>query len=407
MIKRISFDNFKCLSGKQFDLSKVNVFTGYNGRGKSSVMQAILMLSQSVRKDEPSSFAHLHVNGDLVKLGDFDELLTDTNKLYFVVSMILTNAEDHSVVLGYDMDNDYKVGVLKQCEIDGENYFDTASSMPSPTDKRQEGEIGDLRQLPLYLYNQFFSQNLHYVSANRQGPVKFVERDEIPDFFKVGADGSRTINTLSAYKDKVDFRMNIDPDDTNCYDLTTAVTMWTNYIMNGGSVAVSGNTVHSSDDQGYLKKSTILSLGFGVKDDGNVYPAYHVGFGYSYILSIVVTALIAKEGDVVIVENPEAHLHPEAQTKLTFLLAKLGARGVQVFIETHSEHVINGIRLAALKKEYELQNGDVRIFFFDKDFEKKDLVIEKNGRIPNWPERFFDQYQNELAEILKLGALQK
>ena len=90
-----------------------------------------------------------------------------------------------------------------------------------------------------------------------------------------------------------------------------------------------------------------------------------MGFGYSYILSIVVTALIAKEGDIVILENPEAHLHPEAQTRLTFMLSKLVAMGIQVFIETHSEHVINGIRLASLKDEYNLKNEDVRIFFLD------------------------------------------
>ena len=407
MLKRIGFDNFKCLSGKNFNLSKVNVFTGYNGRGKSSVMQAILMLSQSVRKDDLNSFAHLHVNGDLVKLGDFDELLFNTDKLYFDVSMILSNTKDHEIVLGYDMDNDYKVGILKKCEIDGENFFDTASSMPSSNSDSNKSDIGDLRQLPVYLYNHFWSQNLHYVSANRQGPVKFVERDEVPEYFRVGADGSRTINTLSSYRDKVDKRMNINLDDDNSYDLMTAATKWIDNIMNGGSLNVSGNAIHTNDGLGNIKKSTILSLGFGVKEDGNIYPSYHVGFGYSYILSIVVTALIAKEGDIVIVENPEAHLHPEAQTRLTFMLAKLGARGVQVFIETHSEHVINGIRLAALKEEYALDNEDVRIFFFDKDFQKKDLIIEKNGKIFNWPERFFDQYQKELSEIIRLGAQKK
>ena len=75
-----------------------------------------------------------------------------------------------------------------------------------------------------------------------------------------------------------------------------------------------------------------------------------------------------------------------------------------MFVETHSEHVINGIRLAALKNEYKIQNDDIRIFFFDRNFDKIDLIIEKTGRIPNWPERFFDQYQHELAEIIKLGA---
>lgn len=404
MLKRIGFDNFKCLSGKQFDLDKVNVFTGYNGRGKSSVMQAILMLSQSVKKDDMNSISHLHVNGDFVKLGDFDELLSNTDQLQFGLDMILSNSEDHRIHLGYEMTNDYKVGRLNECFIDGVSYFDTNSSLQSENPLSNIVGGGDLKLLPPYINKQFYSQNLHYVAADRKGPVKFVERDEIPDVFRVGADGSHTINIISAYKDKVSKAMNIADDDDKEYDLQTAVTMWINEIMHGGSVSVVGNATRAMDEQGNPKKSTILKLDFGVKDDGHTYPSYHVGFGYSYILSIVVTALIAKENDIVIIENPEAHLHPEAQTRLTFLLAKLGARGVQVFVETHSEHVISGFRLAALKKEYALNNEDVRIFFFDFDFNMIPLKIEPNGKIPRWPDRFFDQYQQELAEILKLGA---
>lgn len=407
MLKRIRFDNFKCLSNKEFSLNRVNVFTGYNGRGKSSVMQAILMLAQSVRKDDMNSIAHLHVNGDFVKLGDFDELLDNVDTYRFGIDMTLSNSIDHDVHLVYEMTDDYKVGRLCECIIDENNYFDTASSMPSSDQKEDNGGKMDLKQLPVYLYNQFFSQNLHYVAADRKGPVKFVERDEIPEVFKVGADGSRTINTLSAYKEKISCKMNVDAEDQNEYDLQHAVTMWVGNIMHGGSVSIEGDTSQMIDDQGNPKKSTILKLGFGVATDKHTYPSYHVGFGYSYILSIVVTALIAKENDVVIVENPEAHLHPEAQTRLTFLLAKLGARGVQVFVETHSEHVINGFRLAALKGEYALKNEDVRMFFFDYDFNMIPLQIEPNGRIPNWPVRFFDQYQKELAEILTLGAAVK
>ena len=74
-------------------------------------------------------------------------------------------------------------------------------------------------------------------------------------------------------------------------------------------------------------------------------------------------------------------------------------------METHSEHVINAFRLAALKDEYDLVNNDVHIFFFDSDFSIKSLHIEPNGRIPEWPSGFFDQYQKELAEILRLGAI--
>ena len=198
--------------------------------------------------------------------------------------------------------------------------------------------------------------------------------------------------------------MNVYPDDTNEYDLNTSVTHWLNEIMHGGSVQVEGNARRIGKDQTNNKKSAILKLDFDVKNDGNLYSSYNVGFGYSYVLAIIVTALIAKKNDVVIIENPEAHLHPEAQTRWTFLLSRLGAMGVQVFVETHSEHVINGFRLASLKNEYKLSSEDVRIFFFDYDFKKIDLILEKTGRIPNWPKRFFDQYQAELAEIIRLGT---
>lgn len=404
MLKYIQFDNYKCLSGKAFNLNKVNIFTGYNGRGKSSVVQAILMLSQSLRKGDLTSFSSLHVNGEFVELGDFDELLNDPNRYDLSVIMRLANGSDHNVLLGYELGDDYKVGKLSKCIIDDVDYFDIASSMSpnAASDKKEKG--GDLRQLPTYLYNQFWHQNLHYVSADRKGPVKFVEKTEVPDFFRVGADGSTTINTISAYKEPISSDMSVQYGDTNEYGLQTAVTMWIDYIMHGGSVSVVGTSQRSEVGQTESKRSAILKLDFGIMSDGKTYPSYNVGFGYSYILPIVVTALIAKRNDIVIIENPEAHLHPEAQTRLTFLLSKLGARGVQLFVETHSEHIINGFRLAALKDDYSLSNDDIRIFFFDYDFKKVDLVIEKTGRIPNWPARFFDQYQTELAEIIRLGA---
>ena len=296
MLKNIEFDNFKCLTGKSFDLDKVNIFTGYNGRGKSSVMQAVLMLSQSVRKDDLTSFKYLHVNGDWVKLGDFDELLADENDYGFNLSMTLSdNTTDHIVLLRYEMSDDYKIGVLKKCEIDGEDYFDTLSSISSNADENKEkSDAGDLKQLPVFLYNHFWSQNLHYVSADRQGPVNFVAREEVPEFFRVGADGSQTINTLSSYQDSVDNKMNVDSNDDSRYDLLTAVTNWVSEIMNGGSVRVEGLSSKEKDKMVNLKKSTILKLNFDVKNEGHDYPSYNVGFGYSYILSIVVTALIAK-----------------------------------------------------------------------------------------------------------------
>lgn len=400
MIRRIIFDNYKCLSDKSFLLNKMNLFTGYNGRGKSSVMQMLLMLSQSLRKEDVNSLERLHLNGEFVQLGDFDELLTATDRYDLSVTLCLEeNQTEHIVELKYEIGEDDKVGVLSACKIDGSDFFDVTGKM-TDTEGDNVSANRSLKRLPQYLYRQFWSQNVHYVSANRLGPVRFVERREVPEIHTVGANGSLTINTLSTYCDEIDKCMNVHDGDMESYSLLESTAQWLDYIMTGGSVSVEG-AEKQGDDKSH--KSPILKLGFSINDSSN-YQSYNVGFGYSYVLSIIVTALIAREGNMVVVENPEAHLHPEAQVRLTYLLSKLSSRGVQVFVESHSEHVVNAIRLATLKKEYLITNDDVSIFFFDQNFTKIDLKIEKTGRINNWPERFFDQYQRELAEIMTLGA---
>ncbi|MBQ7382029.1 MAG: DUF3696 domain-containing protein [Paludibacteraceae bacterium] len=400
MIENISFKNYKCLSGKSFDLKPLNIFTGYNGRGKSSVMQALLMLGQSVSKDDSNSLLQFHVNGKFVKLGDFDELLSDTNNFALEFDMRMQDAEkqSHSVNLGYEMSDDYKVGKLTKLVVDKDDYYSSQSSFSEKQEKGEEKKI--LRQLPHYINEVFDSNNIHYVSANRMGPVSFVERKEIPESHSVGANGDMTINTLHTYQLKIEPIMNEDITDTASHTLIDSVAIWMDYIMNGekGSVTVDDG----SDTSKTETRSSVLRLDF-IQNDRS-YHAYNVGFGYSYILSIVVTALIAKAGNIVIVENPEAHLHPEAQFRLTELLVKLATRGVQVFIETHSEHVVNAVRLAVIRKQFAITNDQIGLFFFDYDYSKRDLSIEKNGRIEDWPSRFFDQYQLELAQIIREGA---
>lgn len=401
MLKSLQFRNYKCLDNQAFSFNGINIFCGYNGRGKSSVIQAILMLSQSIDKTNANSLEKLHLNGSLVNLGDMDEILTSIEdssdwNLDFQIGI-----DDHNLTFGYMLEDDFKVGVMCKCVIDNEDFFDVVG------DNYRDGTKNEIKslskQLPNYINQLLSRQNIHYIAANRRGPVKFEEKMEKPDFYSVGTDGASTINTIAQYTERVDIHMNVDSASDEELSIEVAITSWIDYIMGGGSLSILGK--NSKGDIRTQKKSSVLSIGFNMKNvENRIMNAYNVGFGYSYILPIVVSALIAKEGNIIIVENPEAHLHPEAQVRLTYLLAKLVSRGVQVFIETHSEHVVNGLRLAALKPEYRLSNDDIKIYFFDEDYSIKSLDIEKNGRINNWPKRFFDQYQRELAEILTLGA---
>jgi predicted ATPase len=124
-----------------------------------------------------------------------------------------------------------------------------------------------------------------------------------------------------------------------------------------------------------------------------------VGFGYSYILPIVVSGLIAKEGEILIVENPEAHLHPKAQSRLAKFLAKVSSCGVQVFIESHSDHILNALRIAVLDDI--ITHEDLSILYFQQNPEQPvvQIPVQPNGGIEEWPEGFFDQMDKDFARL--------
>jgi predicted ATPase len=109
-----------------------------------------------------------------------------------------------------------------------------------------------------------------------------------------------------------------------------------------------------------------------------------------------------------LIENPEAHLHPRGQARIAELLALAASCGIQVLIETHSDHVLNGIRLAV--HDGKLSPEDVQLHFFQRrQSDGQSLVvsphIDKNGRIDQWPEGFFDEWDKSLEALLMPGDM--
>ena len=120
------------------------------------------------------------------------------------------------------------------------------------------------------------------------------------------------------------------------------------------------------------------------------------------VLPIVVAALSANGGDLLLIENPEVHLHPAGQAEMGTFLAEVASAGVQVLIETHSDHVLNGIRRAV--KSGTLVSGDVVLHFFRPRCEDRteggpqvqSPVLDADGNIDNWPDGFFDQFDRDM-----------
>jgi predicted ATPase len=135
----------------------------------------------------------------------------------------------------------------------------------------------------------------------------------------------------------------------------------------------------------------------------NEYRPSNVGFGITYTLPIVISLLSSKKGHLVLLENPEAHLHPRAQSKIGELAARAAASGVQVVFETHSDHVLNGVRIAVKSKK--LDASDAGILFFDRlDGDRRahvtSLEMDSEGRIADWPAGFFDEFEKSIEQLI-------
>src|SRR5262249_15841889 len=107
---------------------------------------------------------------------------------------------------------------------------------------------------------------------------------------------------------------------------------------------------------------SMFSLQFRLSEIGAWRRPANIGYGLTYAFPILVALLAASKGQIVVVDSPEAHLHPSAQSSMGRILAHFAKAGVQIIVETHSDHLLNGVRLAI--KEGQLSNSSLRIHFF-------------------------------------------
>lgn len=152
-----------------------------------------------------------------------------------------------------------------------------------------------------------------------------------------------------------------------------------------------------------IGESYEISYNFDIPNYGKTqeFSSNNVGFGLSYTLPILVAILSAQKDALIIIENPEAHLHPNGIAKLTELICLAAQAEIQIILETHSDHIINGI-LVQCKKFEEGQKGidrnNVSVYQFDRNENQycakaTKVEIEAEGLIRYPPEGFFDQFK--------------
>ena len=212
----------------------------------------------------------------------------------------------------------------------------------------------------------------------------------------LGSRGEYAAHFLSHYRDEsiTDAALK-HPDSDATSGLLAQVNAWMQEFSPGVSI-----NVHEIEKTDFVRLS--YTFGSGI-DESNPYRPTNVGFGLTYSLPIVIACLSTAPGGVILLENPEAHLHPQGQVAMGRLMALTAAAGVQVVVETHSDHVLNGIRIAV--KQGILKPEQSLVHFFRRDQASGAAVIDspainEQGRLSFWPDGFFDQWDKSLDELL-------
>ncbi len=373
MIRNLKLHNFKSHKDSDFAFNNLTVLCGANGVGKSSVVQALLALRESyLDKSNASELRYLNLKTDAVNLGGVRDTLYqfgDDDLITFEISTDLQNFHFN-----------FQADTLRN---------PTATIIPAAP----QGHIYDHSQTDK---ESLFNNSCQYISAARLGPQEsyrkndavVVIRNQISveegkaEFFLHFLDHNRYLDVIPALRHP----------DSEATDLLSQTTAWEREISKNVNIVV-----QDARDLGYE-----LRYQFSTGSSGRTqeFKASNVGFGLTYAMPIIVALLSATPGSIIFIENPEAHLHPAGQSKMAALICLAAQAGIQVVIETHSDHIINGI-LVKIKNFENGQNGidrkNVSLFHITRDDENHcshahEIKIDEGGMITYAPEGFFDQF---------------
>jgi predicted ATPase len=403
MLSEIQIANFKCYERDHIvTFRQLNLLTGINSQGKSTQLQPLLCLHQSM--NQLQAFDRLRLNGKYVKLGNYEDVRNRNLQLGNPVRFHLEFTRDEDY-LALELrfrggEKDERWLALERWEIAGqlqgeEVSFEEEGSLEQPVMLNLlPRDRGPLETAALRFVAEHLGR-VHFVSADRLGPRDYFTRESLDGFPFVGARGEHTAEMLYRLRDEeVTPGLNVaelEPDRTGFSVAPTVLDQarnWLSWIFGGGHVDV-------------LKLDDGASLALRMNADGSSarFRMANLGFGYTCILPIITSGLIARPGDILVVENPEAHLHPMAQTNIGTFLARVASTGVQVFVESHSEHVLNALRVAV--RERILPSSDVHILYFKHDLPSRVLriPIHADGSITSWPDGFFDQRSKDFFKL--------
>lgn len=350
---RYSLDikGFKCFQDSCFELGKMTLLTGANASGKSSVIQAMLLLKAASESDDAMATLNLEDPCYAFDFGDPDSLIN----------------------------NEWQEDEVKITLSD--NLAMTFDGGKQELSRKLVVSVDNLTGL-----KAFFSKGLTYLTAERQGPrYEYALKTGSGD--GCGCRGENTGNVMSDnWNSRIaGNRLLAKKEKDELFNI--ALDNWVNYIFPGVTVRVQPVGTQ-------MYKVLVRESFHNIQTDST-----NIGFGISYALPILVGALLAKDGGWLVIENPEAHIHAKAQSNMGFFLGVMAAAELHVLVETHSEHIVNGIRRAAIVSG-RLNPEDVNIYFFKGKSESELITVDDMGNLSDFPVDFFDQSRQDMLDII-------
>jgi predicted ATPase len=347
MINNLKIKNFKSLVDEEFEFKKLTILAGTNSSGKSSTIQSILLYSSEITRERYSSLSKYlnFLKKDKSGLLNFN-----------------IGARELSIQINRKSKLNYKKG---------DRVFNIG------------GEIEDGLS--------YESSHLIYLCADRIGTREFYLKNDNPEIEKIGIYGEYAMDYFEYHKSEpIEEYLMVDK---NAQTLELNVNYWLYHIVNSEL-----RTEDGGDD---------IKAFFAYKIDEKSKPRFvnpkNIGSGTGYLISMIIACLSAKKDDIIIIENPEIHLHPKAQSQLGEFFAFITSKGVQLIIETHNDHIINRI----CYEEYmnTLDSKEVVIFYKNDILTPFEKIEIKEGQFINsvgdnqFPEGFFDATLQEIFEI--------
>lgn len=370
MINNLKLRDFKIHANIEIQLGNITMLTGQNGMGKSSIIQSLLLLRQSCNSQ--TGLAGVNLKGDLTDLGGANDVECHSSSDGILDIRLSNNTEELVFRFSYDVDS-------------YETFLPIIEPIP---------HISDLAKFAL------FTNKFQYISAFRLGPQKGYERDtnivqHQKQISKINGQCEYAIHFLAHYGNKIHCipELLFDSNDENDL-LETQVEKWMQHISPKVNIVVEPSGADFKLNYKFSREDSPMT---------EEMTAVNVGYGVTYVLPIILAILSATPGSLILIENPEAHIHPKAQAELMKLMMKAARAGIQIIIETHSDHIMNGA-LVSIVNEPEIIDI-VKAYYFERDDKTHTsiphkLEILRDGRILNPPKGFFDQIDIDMRTIM-------